>query len=104
MGRVSSDDAQRQLDIISQRRQQLESLTLERLVDVALQTKLAADNGVTVSDAEVDAQMADLATISEQRHVWMIEIQPVPNAVTGTVAPDEAARVALVRRSARLPS
>lgn len=96
LGRVSSDDAQRQLDIISQRRQQLESLTLERLVDVALQTKLAADNGVTVSDAEVDAQMADLATISEERHVWMIEVQPNADAITGEIS-DEQRRVALGR-------
>jgi parvulin-like peptidyl-prolyl isomerase len=96
LGRVSSDDAQRQLDIISQRRQQLESLTLERLVDVTLQAKLAADNGVTVSDADVDAQMADLATISEQRHVWMIELEPNADAITGEVTAEQK-RVALGR-------
>jgi parvulin-like peptidyl-prolyl isomerase len=86
LGRVSYDDAQRQLDIISQRRQQLASLTLERLVDVSLQAKLAADNGVTVSDGDVDAQMLDLATTAEERHVWVIEVQPDADAITGEVS------------------
>ena len=86
LGRVSNDDAQRQLDIISQRRQQLASLTLERLVDVSLQASLAADNGVTVSDGDVDAQMLDLATTSEERHVWVIEVQPDADAITGEVS------------------
>lgn len=85
LGRVSSEDAQRQFDIISQRRQQLASLTLERLVDVALQAKLAADNGITVSDTDVDAQMTILATTSEQRHAWMIEVEPNADAITGEV-------------------
>jgi parvulin-like peptidyl-prolyl isomerase len=94
LGRVSSDDAQRQLDIISQRRQQLTQLTLERLVDTALQAKLATDNGVTVTDQDVDAQLTDLATTSEERHVWMIEVQPNADAVTGDVT-SEQKRIAL---------
>ncbi len=93
-GRISADDAQRQLDIISQRQKQLAQLTLERLVDVSLQAKLAADNGVTVSDQDVDAQLMDLATTSEERHVWMIEVEPNADAVTGVVS-DEQKRIAL---------
>ncbi len=96
LGRVSSDDAQRQLDIIGQRRQQLASLTLERLVDNTLQAKLATDNGISVSDADIDQQMTDLATTSEQRHVWMIEIEPNADAITGEVT-DEQRRIALGR-------
>ena len=94
LGRISADDAQRQLDIISQRRQQLAQLTLERLVDVSLQSKLAVNNGVTVSDQDVDAQLTDLATTSEERHVWMIEVAPNADAVTGEVS-DEQKRIAL---------
>jgi parvulin-like peptidyl-prolyl isomerase len=94
LGRVSADDAQRQLDIITQRRQQLTQLTLDRLVDVALQAKLAADNGIAVSDQDVDAQLTDLATTSEERHVWMIEVEPNADAVTGEVS-DEQKRIAL---------
>ena len=94
LGRVSATDAQRQLDIITQRRQQLTNLTLERLVDVALQSKLAADNGITVSEADVDAQLVNLATTSEERHVWIIEVTPNADAITGEVT-DEQKRVAL---------
>lgn len=101
LGRVSSDDAQRQLDIVNQRRQQLTSLTLERLVDVSLQATLAADNGVSVSDADVDAQMLDLATTSEQRHVWMIEVEPNSDAITGEVT-DAQKQAALVRAQGAL--
>ena len=96
LGRVSADDLQRQLEIISQRRQQLASLTLERLVDVALQARLAADNGIAVSESDIDAQLVNLATTSEQRHVWMIEVEPNSDAITGEVT-DEQRRIALGR-------
>ena len=38
----------------------------------------------------------DLATISEQRHVWMIEVEPNADAVTGEVS-EEQRRNALGR-------
>lgn len=95
-GRVSSSDAQQQIDFLNQRRQQLASLTLERLVDVALMARLAADNAVTVSDQDVDAQLVSEATTSEQRHVWMIEIEPATDPKTGEVG-EEQKRAALGR-------
>lgn len=95
-GRVSSADAQQQIDFINQRRQQLASLTLQRLVDVAVMNKLAATNGIQVSEADVDAQLVSKATTSEQRHVWMIEIEPATDPDTGEVGEDEK-RAALVR-------
>ena len=95
-GRVSSADAQQQIDFINQRRQQLASLTLQRLVDVAVMNKLAAANGIQVNEADVDAQLISKATTSEQRHVWMIEIEPATDPDTGEVGEDEK-RAALVR-------
>src|SRR5437867_83150 len=41
-GRISQADGQQQLQFISQRRDQLASLTVQRLVDNTLMTKLAA--------------------------------------------------------------
>jgi parvulin-like peptidyl-prolyl isomerase len=96
LGRISSADAQTQIDFIGQRREQLANLTLERLVDTTLMAKLAADNAVEVSDADIDAQLVDEATTSEQRHVWMIEIEPATDAVTGK-ATEEDRRAALGR-------
>ena len=69
---ISTDDGAQQLSFIDQRRQQLTSLTLERLIDVSLKTKLGADNGIQVTDADIDAQLVEEATTAEQRHTWMI--------------------------------
>ena len=61
LGRVSSDDASRQLTSSASAASSWRASTLERLVDNSLQAKLAADNGITViSDAEIDQQMTDL--------------------------------------------
>jgi parvulin-like peptidyl-prolyl isomerase len=103
-GRISSDNAQQQVAFITQRRQQIASLAIDRLVDNTLMAKLAAGKGIAVSEADVDAQLVSEATTTEQRHVWVIEIESVPNAVTGEVgAPEKlAARVRAEQALARL--
>jgi parvulin-like peptidyl-prolyl isomerase len=95
-GRISSADAQQQVDFLSQRRQQLTNLTLQRLVDGSLMAKLAADDGIAVTDTEVDAQLVSEATTSEQRHVWMIAVEPATDPATGQVG-EAQKRAALVR-------
>ena len=95
-GHISQADGAQQLDFLGQRREQLASLTLERLVDNALMATLATQNGVSVSDADVTEQITSEATTNEQRHVWMIEIEPVPNPDTGQVGEQER-RTALTR-------
>ena len=89
MGRISQADGQQQLQSIRQAREQLASLSLERLVDNALQARLATEHGITVSEEEISAQLLESATTSEQRHVWMIEIEPAENPDTGEVGADE---------------
>lgn len=89
MGRISQADGQQQLQSIGQVREQLASLSLERLVDNALQARLATEHGITVSEEDISAQLLESATTSEQRHVWMIEIEPVDNPDTGEVEADE---------------
>jgi parvulin-like peptidyl-prolyl isomerase len=95
MGRIDPADAQQQIQFIQQRREQVANLSLERLVDIALMTKLAADNGVTVSEEDIDAQVLEEATTSEQRHVWMIQIEPAVDPDTGEVG-DAEKQAALV--------
>ena len=95
-GRISPTDGQQQLDFLSQRRDQLASLTLERLIDVNLMAGLATTNGVTVTDADIDAQVLDEATTTEQRHTWVIEVQPAVDPKTGEVGAEQK-RTALVR-------
>ena len=96
LGRISQADGEAQLQSIGQLREQLGSLALERLVDGLLQARLAADNGVTASEEDVTAQLIESATTTEQRHTWMIEIEPVVNPDTDEVGEEER-RAALVR-------
>ena len=83
-GRLSEASATSQLQFLEQRRNSLGSIALERLIDVTIQAKLAVDEGVTVSDADIDAQMALEATIPEERHAWLIEVTPKNDPATGS--------------------
>jgi parvulin-like peptidyl-prolyl isomerase len=84
-GRVSQTDAQSQLAYLDQRLQSIDTISLERLIDADLQAKLASDAGITVSDADVDAQFQKEATLDEERHVWVIEVAPTVDPATGQV-------------------
>jgi parvulin-like peptidyl-prolyl isomerase len=95
-GRISREDGAQQISFLNQRREQLANLSLERLVDVALMTKLATDNGIQISEADIDEQLVKEATTSEQRHTWMIEIEPDVDPETGEPT-DEQKRAALGR-------
>jgi parvulin-like peptidyl-prolyl isomerase len=54
------------------------------LVDLTYQSELASQNGVTVTDADVDAQEAKDASPPEQRHVLAIMVDPTALETTGT--------------------
>ena len=95
-GRISQSDGQQQLQFLAQRRDQLATLSLERLIDNALMDKLATDNGVTVADADVDQQLTDEATTNEMRHAWMIEVEPDVDPDTGEVG-EQQKREALTK-------
>ncbi len=100
-GQISQSDGQQQIQFLAQRRDQLANLTLERLVDNALMSTLADQNGITVSETDIDDQLHDEATTSEQRHVWMIEIEPTSDPITGDVS-EEQRRAALGRAQGAL--
>lgn len=82
-GRMSEADAARQIDFLEQRRSSLPAIAIERLIDITLQAKLAAEAGISVTDAEVDAGLLDEATSVEERRAWVIEVQPAIDAATG---------------------
>ena len=82
-GRLSEASATSQLQFLEQRRQSLASIALERLIDITLQAKLAVEEGVTVSEADIDAQLLVEATTDEQRHIWVIQVTPENDPATG---------------------
>ena len=58
-----------------------------------LQGKLAADRSIQVSETDIDAKVIEDATTPEERHVWIIEIEPEVDPDTGEVT-DELRRAA----------
>ncbi len=87
-GRLSQAAATQQQQTVAQARSQIESISLERLIDARLQAGLAADQAVSVTPEDVDAQFIKDATTPEQRHVSMIEVEPVTEF--GAIGPTES--------------
>ena len=79
-GRLTQAQADVQNQIIGQQRQQLVAISLERLIDNRIQADLATQEGVAISDADIDARLIEEATTREARHVWLIEVKPTVDA------------------------
>lgn len=90
-GRLSDASMASQLQFLEQRRQSIGSVALERLIDNVLQARLAGGEGVSVSEADIDAQILAEATIDELRHTWVIEITPANDPTTGKPGDTEKA-------------
>ena len=73
---------------ITDQKNNIASIALERIIDTKLQASLAAQEGVSATPADVDAKLQFEATTPETRHVWMIEVAPVTDA--GAVEPTAA--------------
>lgn len=82
-GRITDAAASSQIEFLEQRRSSLAPLSLERLIDIAVQTRLAEEAGITITEADIDAQFQSEATTDEARHAWVIEVKPESNADTG---------------------
>jgi parvulin-like peptidyl-prolyl isomerase len=95
-GQVSEADGQTQLSSLSQARQQLAGIALERVIDAKLQAKLATEEGITTTPADIDAKLLEEATTPEQRRAWVIELAPEiePGETEPTAAQKTAARSA----------
>ena len=75
-GHLTESQAQQQDQYIQQQQNQLAAISLERIIDNRIQARLAGEEGVAVSDADIDARLTEEATIKESRHAWQIEVQP----------------------------
>ena len=88
-GQISAADAESRNAFLDQRLQQIDPLSLEQLVDGAIQAELATAQGVTVTPADIDAALAEEATTPELRRAWMIEV--APELTDGASQPTEQA-------------
>jgi len=84
-GHLTEAQGTAQQQTIAQQRTKLAAITLERVIDSKLQAKLAVEEGVTATSADIDARLIVEATSPELRHAWVIEIKPVTDL--GAVAP-----------------
>ena len=75
-GHLTEAQAQVQAQVIEQQRQQLEAIALERIIDNRIQAGLAATEGVSATEGDIDARLAEEATTPENRHAWVIEVEP----------------------------
>ena len=93
-GRLTEQQAELQNQIVGQQVQQLVPIALERIIDSRIQAELATAEGVTITEADVDARLAKEATMAESRHAWVIEVAPEldADATEPTAAQIAAAR------------
>lgn len=96
-GRLTQAQADVQTQFIDQQRQNLAAIALERIIDNRIQADLATQEGVAVTDADIDARLTTEATTLETRHVWQIEVAP---QVTAGAAEPTTEQVAAARATA----
>ncbi len=92
LGRLSDSEYQTRLSVLEQQRTSIASAALDRLIDNTLQGQLAAQQGITVTDAQIDQRLVDEATTKEQRHLAMISVEP--EVTSGASAPTDAQKTA----------
>lgn len=91
-GRIRPEDAEQRQAVLDQRAGNAPAIALEQLVDGAVMADLATSQGVTVTEADIDARIAEEATTPEMRHAWMIAV--APEIAEGETEPTEAAQAA----------
>ena len=96
-GRLTKAQADVQKQVIEQQRQQIVAIALERLIDNRIQADLATQEGIAVTDADIDARLVVEATTRESRRVWLIE--SAPRTDDGAIEPT-AAQIAEARAKA----
>ncbi|HEY8168052.1 MAG TPA: peptidylprolyl isomerase [Candidatus Limnocylindrales bacterium] len=90
-GEVSSDNATTQLQLLAQQREQVGQTALDGLIDEILLAKYAAAEGVTVSDAELEAAVTREASRPELRETYAVFVRPEVSAGEDFPTPEQAA-------------
>jgi parvulin-like peptidyl-prolyl isomerase len=93
-GDLTAEEAQARVQELNQRSESLPSTAVDELVDLIYQSELAAQEGVSVTDEEVEARLTEDVSAQEQRHVLAIVVEPQ--------AADEAEGPTITERRAAL--
>jgi len=96
-GRLTQGQAQSALSVLQSQAQNLQGLALERIIDNRIQANLATEEGITVTDADIDAKLVEEATTPAGRHLWVIEVKP---AITDGEVASTPAQIAEARAKA----
>ncbi len=75
-GTIDSDTATSKTDALNTKSQNLSTTALDTLVDQIYQSQLAPTSGVNVTDADIDARYQQEISSAEQRHVYVVAIEP----------------------------
>jgi parvulin-like peptidyl-prolyl isomerase len=96
-GRLTEAQATSAKQILSNQAQSIDGLALERIIDNRIQADLATQEGLTVTDADIDAKLVEEATTPAGRHLWVIEVEPA--TADGELEPS-ATQIAAARTKA----
>ena len=96
-GRLTQAQAQSAIQILQSQAQNIQGLALERIIDNRIQANLATEEGITVTDADIDAKLVEEATTPAGRHLWVIEVKP---AITDGEVASTPAQIAEARAKA----
>ena len=93
-GILDSATAQSEITNLQQSAQNVAQTSLTELIDQTLQEQLAKQYGITVTSADIQAELQKEATTPEERKVLAIFVAPQtnPNASAPTAAQDAAAK------------
>lgn len=85
-GQLTAAQGAARREEIQAAQQDISSSSIDALIDLTLKGQLASRQGVTVSDADVDAAIAADASLPETRQIGLITVEPKAEA-DGTVTP-----------------
>lgn len=84
---------------LEQESQDLTTNALNNVIDLLYQAQLAPEEGISVTDADVDARLAETFAGVERRHVLAIVVQPVVAADSESATPSLAERRQALERA-----
>jgi parvulin-like peptidyl-prolyl isomerase len=98
-GEIDLDTYTRLQSELEQQSQDLATNALTNLIDLLYQSQLAPGEGVAVTDADVDARVADSFAGVERRHILAIVVEPVSAEDSESATPTLAERRQALERA-----